>query len=50
MNFKILALIVFSKLDLHAIALKTEQRELQMDVVIMRLEEQLEIKLPPSEL
>lgn len=31
-------------------ALKTEQRELQMDVVIMRLEEFLEMKLPVNEL
>jgi len=42
--------LVYSKLDLHALALKTEHRELQMEVVLMRLEEVLEIKLPPSEL
>lgn len=48
--FKILTLIVFSRIDLNSIALKTENRELQMDVVIMRLEESLEIKLAPQEL
>jgi Ca2+-binding EF-hand superfamily protein len=48
--FKILALIAFSKIDLHALSLKTELRELQMEVVIMRLEEVLEIKLSQNDL
>ena len=50
MAIKILSLMCYAKLDLHALALKTEQRELQMDVVIMKLEEMLEIKLPLQEL
>ena len=48
--FKIFSLLAFSKLDLNALALKTELREIQLDLVILRLEEQLEIKLMPKEL
>jgi hypothetical protein len=44
--YKVLTLLVFSKLELQQIALKTENRELQMEVVMMRLEESIEYKFP----
>ena len=42
--------MAFSRLDLYALSLKTENREIQMDVALMRLEELLEIKIPTQEL
>jgi hypothetical protein len=46
--FKILTLLSFSKMDLELFGLKG--RELQMDIVVMRLEEMLEVKIPSNDL
>lgn len=46
--FKILTLLAYSKVDLDMLAVKG--REIQMDVVVMRLEETLDVKLQPKEL
>jgi hypothetical protein len=48
-SFKILTLIAYGRLDLPTLCIKSEQRELQMDMVLMRMEELLEVKLPPHE-
>ncbi len=48
-SLKIFTLIAYSKMDLTTLCLKTEEKELQMDVVLMHLEEAMDIKLNKSE-
>lgn len=43
-------MIQYSRVDLNNLALKTEGREVQMDVILMHLEEALDIKLNKQEL
>eukprot|EP00347_Sterkiella_histriomuscorum_P023473 403334509 len=49
-SMKILLMLAYSRLELSNLALKTDERELQMDVVIMHLEETLEIKVNKNEI
>ena len=49
-NFKLLTLIHFSKVDLQTLGLRTEGRELQMDSLLMRVEEVLEVNINPYEI
>lgn len=46
---KIFLLISYSRIEMSNLALKTEERELQMDIILMHLEETLEIKLNKNE-
>ncbi|CDW78083.1 UNKNOWN [Stylonychia lemnae] len=48
-QMKIFLLISYSKIDMNNLTLKTEAREVQMDVILMHLEEALDIKLQKQE-
>ncbi len=47
---KIFLLIKYSRIDLANLALRTEHKELQMDVLIMHLEESMELKLTKQDI
>ena len=47
---KLFLLISYSRIDLVNLALRTEAKELQMDVLIMHLEESLEIKISKQDI
>ena len=47
---KLLMLIAYSRIDLNNMALKTEERELQLDMVLMYIEESLDIKIKKREI
>ncbi len=47
---KIHLLIAYSKIDLNSFTLKNEEKDVQMDAVILNLEESLEIKISKQEI